>query len=400
VPPIPVDRFLRSAFGRANKAERQIYRVLADAASDPANTAQWNRVDRALRRNDWASAAQIAQIVADRALPALERVANSMVTDALQAAGRTEAVAIDGVFAETNPRAIAFARERSSALVRGVTDQQRAALKVVVARATTGELTPAGAARVIRGIVGLDERRTAALAGFSARTLGALPENATQAARQRAERAVDRYRDRLLRERASVIAQTEVMRSQNWGRVEAWRQAQERGLLGPDMVKQWVLTRDDHLCPRCRAMAGRTAEVNEPFQGGDVAPPLHPRCRCTVRLVRRKDRSVTPPIEPKPIVNPDPLPIIEPKPLPPLPPGPIIPPAPRPVIIEPPKPPRPPRVRKPKLAPEPVVAPPQPVATKEWFEEISTLGQGERVRKQAMEEVDALRDRIKASPPP
>ena len=70
-----------------------------------------------------------------------------------------------------------------------------------------------------------------------------------------------------------------------------YEQAQKQGLLDEDrQMREFVTRRDDRVCPICDGMDGQRATIDEPFEsdydGGEYfAPPVHPRCRCAVRLV-------------------------------------------------------------------------------------------------------------------
>jgi SPP1 gp7 family putative phage head morphogenesis protein len=75
------------------------------------------------------------------------------------------------------------------------------------------------------------------------------------------------------RERAEMIARTEIARADIEGSVIGW---DESGLVDQ---KEWLTAPD--CCDVCQAMDGEIAPLNGKFKGGkDV--PLHPRCRCSV----------------------------------------------------------------------------------------------------------------------
>jgi len=97
--------------------------------------------------------------------------------------------------------------------------------------------------------------------------------------------------------RAEMIARTETLRSSNYGAVEAWAQAGiER--------KEWYTTLDGRQCGWCESMHETVVSIRSNFKElGDeleatdeegraqiwrveyeapYAPPLHPRCRCSV----------------------------------------------------------------------------------------------------------------------
>lgn len=149
------------------------------------------------------------------------------------------------------------------------------------------------------------------------------------------------YASRLLAYRAENIARTETMMAAHAGQVAGWRAMVEAGILQNHRTwMQWVVTDDDRLCPLCAPMDGKKVRIGEGFtsdtkgfpegypdvetpgsrrlrkrplkpdplsqkrkvdrksrnkilDGKEVrlpivktvfSPPLHPSCRCTLRL--------------------------------------------------------------------------------------------------------------------
>lgn len=89
--------------------------------------------------------------------------------------------------------------------------------------------------------------------------------------------------------RAETIARTETMTASNQGQTAAWDQAIEEGFLTGRETKEWIVTPDDRLCPLCEPMDGQNVPMSDNFVQPETndqvdAPPLHPRCRCTVGL--------------------------------------------------------------------------------------------------------------------
>jgi HK97 family phage portal protein len=94
--------------------------------------------------------------------------------------------------------------------------------------------------------------------------------------------------------RADRIARSEVFRTLNAGKQEAWRQS------GVVSKKKWITLKDELTCPFCKPMDGKTIGLANNFfnkndiQTGDNGkemhhdymtiehPPLHANCRCTV----------------------------------------------------------------------------------------------------------------------
>lgn len=194
----------------------------------------------------------------------------------------SEGAAATGVpgmsFDRANPEAIRWAKDRAGELVTQVTEQSRAAVRKIIARAVEGKLTPREAARMIRNVVGLTELQADAVLNLQVRLLsqGKLAEAV--------QKAGDRYAARLLRYRAETIARTETVAAANEGQLQLWRQAQANGLLKANARRQWITTPDERLCPVCRPLNGKTAPLDGPFPGGFMNPPAHPNCRCATGL--------------------------------------------------------------------------------------------------------------------
>ena len=73
-----------------------------------------------------------------------------------------------------------------------------------------------------------------------------------------------------------MIARTEVRVSQMQGQLAA---AKEAGATH----KSWSTSLDDKVSEECEACAkDGELEIDEPFSSGELAPPNHPNCRCTL----------------------------------------------------------------------------------------------------------------------
>ncbi len=177
-----------------------------------------------------------------------------------------------------NPLALEAADTRTSLLVREIGDETRRALQVTIRQAIETGQSPKVVARVIRSMVGLTERQAAAVMKYQL-TLLAQGAEVTKAAV-----AAQRYSATLLNRRAEMIARTETVRASNDGQLEVWRRAQAQGLIALDAKKRWIVTPDDRLCPRCAPLQGIEVLLSMPFPGGVLGPPLHPQCRCALRL--------------------------------------------------------------------------------------------------------------------
>ncbi len=84
-------------------------------------------------------------------------------------------------------------------------------------------------------------------------------------------------------ERAMVIARTETQLATQDGALQGYRAS---GLV---QGKQWVTAEDDRVSEECEANGnagprgdGVLMDLDEAFPSGDVAPPVHPNCRCVI----------------------------------------------------------------------------------------------------------------------
>lgn len=196
-------------------------------------------------------------------------------------------------FTAVNPRATAWIQRHAADLVTNVTEESKQALRKIVLEMFNRGIPADSAARIIREHLGLTQRQSNALWRFQ---LGFQEKlNLGQISQADVNAKVRDYRSQLLANRAQSIARTEAMTASNQGQQEAWLQASEQGYLGEDALREWVVTPDERLCPICAPVPKHgPVGMQEPFTLGDnsqvMAPPAHPQCRCTMRLVFGQQR--------------------------------------------------------------------------------------------------------------
>lgn len=203
----------------------------------------------------------------------------------------------DGVRAWTQTRAAEF--------VTNVTTTQIEGLRAVVQRAAALEdLTVTELAKAIRPMVGLTaQASTACINYFETMRQNGVSE----------KRALDRtirYAARKHRERAYLIARTELATAYNTGAHEGTKQAQAAGYIG-ECVKEWCTADDERVCTTCNSLEGTrwgmdddivyeytykksgitaVRRINPGLQDPDAGkkPPAHPGCRCGVKYIEVK----------------------------------------------------------------------------------------------------------------
>lgn len=210
---------------------------------------------------------------------------------------------LTGRFDITNPRAQAWARERSSSLITGVSKTTREAIRGVIERAFSEGIPPRAAARLIRPMIGLTPKDAQAVMNLRARLEDASGQTVYAGSRairvpedgfsdEEIENYTDRYSDRLLQDRSETISRTETIAASNEGQRELWEQMVEDGLLDASEQREWSVAEDDRLCPICEDLDGQLAGLDEEFVTMDgervIGPPAHPNCRCATVLSGKK----------------------------------------------------------------------------------------------------------------
>lgn len=178
-------------------------------------------------------------------------------------------------------RAAEFMDARGLLLVQQQSQSAQEAMRQVIADGIRQGRGVADTARRLREHVGLNERDSAALARF--RRLREANGKANPAA---VNKAVEKYRARLIRQRAAVIARTEMTSARERGRLDAWRVLRDTGTLGPATYRRWVALDP---CPICSRLAAQPPVLLEGLfgnaDGAFIAPPAHPNCTCSQELV-------------------------------------------------------------------------------------------------------------------
>lgn len=195
-------------------------------------------------------------------------------------------VQVQTSFDLTNPLAVqAIDTEVASSLAEIVTATQ-AGIQTVLRNGFTNGVDVPTMARQMRQFLGVTDRGAAALQAYEASLL----EQGVPAGRLVTMR--DAYAQRLIRQRATVIARTETIRALNVGQHGLWNSAAADGLLDLQVRRIWIVTPDDALCPICEALGNKYGDqgvgLGETFDG-IVTPPAHPQCRCAIALAYPED---------------------------------------------------------------------------------------------------------------
>lgn len=210
------------------------------------------------------------------------REAEQIVLDQLRDGGTATAAASNFTFDARDPEVLIYGAKHAAEMVTNITETQRRELRNLVMSSHLRGIAPKTLAKDIRLVVGLTPAWQQAVVKFHHGLLdkGVDPKFAAKQA--------EKYSARLLKTRSEMIARTEVMRAENYGKILGWKQAISYGMLSPGGKKTWH-TAITNVCPICLPMDGTAIDLDSNFMVSDgrkgwsvLVPPAHPNCRCTI----------------------------------------------------------------------------------------------------------------------
>lgn len=192
------------------------------------------------------------------------------------------------VFDMGRPLIARWLREHGAELVVQITDASRAGIRSILEDGVMRGRHPRRMAQDIKQVIGLHRRQVDAVIR---RRLALEAEGVSP---KRVKEITDRYAERLLEQRAQLIAKNEALVAVNRGRYELWQQLAEDGAIDPTMEQRWDTAEDEGVCTVCGPMNGQRRKLDEPFTAGTGGvvdhPPAHIGCRCVVGLTEPSDR--------------------------------------------------------------------------------------------------------------
>jgi len=288
------DPALRSPTASLNKAEQEIYDIYLRALGEMRNDLNDVNVLRAVREAveagmpfDGGVAFKWQEFIAslENSVPKLAKQVASSAN--LSKKNLPKRISYETSFEATDPRAIAWAQQRAGARISGITKESQKAVAEVIANGLRTKLTREQVIRQVTEIVGLDARQAKALANFYEKNLMELLEDGMtfEEAEREALKLSKDYRQRLLVQRATRIARTEIIAAANAGRMLSWQEADAQGLLPPGSIKRWKRATDERTCVVCAPLHNKDVSWDTVFTTGDMMPPAHPNCRCTAVII-------------------------------------------------------------------------------------------------------------------
>lgn len=200
-------------------------------------------------------------------------------------------ISVNMSFDKQDPRAIQWAETRAGAMIEQIQAEALASVRGVIAGVLRNGGGVARATTGIERVIGLHDRWQQAVNNYYNKEVQRLSRTrGAETAVLEAQQSALVYRDQLIRARAEMIARTEILAAQNIGLMLSWYQAADQGLLDLNTAeKEWVVGPDGwkgiEVCESCQEMAGQRVPVTSLFSNGEISPPRHPNCRCTMNLI-------------------------------------------------------------------------------------------------------------------
>lgn len=176
--------------------------------------------------------------------------------------------------------ALEFAKEVAASKVAQISEATKRDLAREIVKGVQTGLSPDQIARSLHDSIGLDSQRKASLEKYKA---SLMKQNLSD---KEIKRLVSKEAERLLKDRAGVIAQNELRQAVAAGNMA---NAKEEGATH----KVSISAGDSRVAAMCIANeAAGVIPIDEAFPGsGTMTVPHHPRCRCAVSYFTEPDKS-------------------------------------------------------------------------------------------------------------
>lgn len=307
------NRRLEALLAKQEPAIRKAFLESIEAHKSSLNLAA---IADALDRGDIQAAVALAQISTAKLYALDAAITASFVAGGNMVAESAPKFAVQFGFDGRADRAERWGRENAAGLVQNISGEQAEALRELVGNRLEAGANSQKLAREVRSVVGLrpDQVRTVnnvrrdlenLSSDYFRRTLrdrrfDGLVRRAIRDGKPLSQVDIDRitqrYADRALNHRATVIARTESINALRAGRDEGIRQAIEQGAMSRDATtKVWDSSGDARVRPDHVQMDGQEVAIDEAFVAPDGSLLMYPgdtslgasaaqtvQCRCFV----------------------------------------------------------------------------------------------------------------------
>lgn len=278
----------------ADGASPDIIRAFVKAVSVAQDEVSIRRLTTALKANDIESAWKTINwdfVMKKEFLPVLA----STIREVMELSGAETAKELlkNAVsFDILNPAVTDFIKRESGDLITLVSQQTKNAIRDIIQTGYREGKSITQMADQIRDYgIGLNARQARAFENFRAN----LTEKGITG--PAADKQLTRYYNRLIKERATMIAQTETIKAANEGWRQQINQAVAEGLIDPsEWEAGWIVIDDEKACTKCESMNGKTRPLGGNYYDGAYknteGPPQHVNCRCCEGMQRKEMKQV------------------------------------------------------------------------------------------------------------
>ncbi|HUM33636.1 MAG TPA: phage minor head protein [Candidatus Saccharicenans sp.] len=205
--------------------------------------------------------------------PAWKKAVESAGNSMLEALNRSRKAA---EFNSVHSNILKWMAERGGILIRELTEGQAKTINALLRHQVFQGITSNyQLSRMVLSFIGLLSREAQAVANYRAELM------AQQIAQEKIDQLAQKYAQFLLKNRAKRIARTELCSAYNFGQWESLRQMREAGLVD-EVEKEWLTADDERTCPICAELDGEKVRHDEQFSSGQLHPPAHVQCRCSL----------------------------------------------------------------------------------------------------------------------
>lgn len=175
-----------------------------------------------------------------------------------------------------SPEAEAWIEKYSADEVKYISAANKAAIRQITLKAFQDGLPVQQQRKLIKEYIGLLPNHVIAVGNYRDGLIKAGTDEAT------ADRLAAKYREKLLRYRANMIAETEGMAASNAGVTQTNLNAIERGIIKKGEYEEEIVASGlKNVCDKCNGLNGTRYAI-----GRGPVLPLHPHCHCGKVLVK------------------------------------------------------------------------------------------------------------------
>lgn len=179
----------------------------------------------------------------------------------------------------TREQILAFASANAGAMVTNITESTASGIAEIIATALEKQVGVDGAAKMLQEMAGLNKQQVQQVEKLKEELL------AKGLSQEEIDKQIEAFTSEKIKERAEMIAQTEMRRAVQEGEYEVMK---DRGA----RYKVWISSGDEIVSDECQENeAAGVIDIDEDFPSGVNLPPSHPNCRCTVSFITSDEQA-------------------------------------------------------------------------------------------------------------